>query len=141
MLRRLHLTFGGAGLIVFLLTGQYMHWVLHLSGMTEAPRLFVRSAHVYLLWASLLNLSLGCYLHDHQVGFRRHLQSVASFGILASPCLLAVSFFMERYDPHLTRPLAHLGIYVAAAGMAVYVTLRLLVRSRAADGRAVSTAP
>jgi hypothetical protein len=142
MLRRLHLVFGIGGLIVFLLTGQYMYWVLdHLSGMAGAPRLFFRSAHIYLLWASLLNLSLGCYLRDDQARFRRHLQSVASAGILAAPCLLAVSFFMERYNAQLTRPLAHLAIFAAAIGMTMYVALRLFVQRRAADGGVVSTTP
>ena len=52
-MRRFHLGAGLLGVLAFLATGQYHE---HLRGMDDAQRLLFRSAHIYLLLASLLNL-------------------------------------------------------------------------------------
>lgn len=62
-MRRLHLAIGPLALAGFLATGQYMDARHdHLRGMAAAPRLLFRSAHICLLFASLLNLTLGLYV-------------------------------------------------------------------------------
>jgi len=62
-LRRLHLLVGLAAVVLFGLTGLYMHFRYdHLRGMTDATRLLFRSTHIYLLFSGLLNVALGLYM-------------------------------------------------------------------------------
>ncbi len=117
-LRTLHLIVGTVGLIAFLLTGQHMHWVHHhLQGMHDGPRLFFRSAHIYLLWSSLLNVLVGCYLARLTSRLARHVQLLASLAILAGPLLLCVSFFHEPYNAGLLRPVGRAAVVLATAGV------------------------
>ena len=69
VLRRIHLVVGLAGVVLFLGTGQYMDRVHdHLRGMEDVRRMLFRSAHIYLLWSSLLNLALGLYFAEKLCG-------------------------------------------------------------------------
>lgn len=143
-LRTSHLIVGTAGFIAFVLTGQYMSLVHnYLQGMADGPRLFFRSAHIYLLWSSLLNLLLGCYLTRFTSGAARPLQFLASLAILAGPFLLGFSFFFEQYHPALTRPIGRWTILIAAGGaigQAVAVFLaRTKSRSTASQAVAVQS--
>lgn len=55
-----HFWIGVGGMCVFALTGQYMDRVLdHLVGMSDGPRMLYRSAHIYILLASMMNLIYG----------------------------------------------------------------------------------
>jgi hypothetical protein len=116
-LRSIHLAVGLVGVLVFAGTGQYMR-VVHagLYGMADGPRLFFRSAHIYLLWASLLNLALGCYLERLRRGALSRLQLVGSVAILAGPPLLCLSFFSAQYNPSLSRPMGQVAIFLSFAG-------------------------
>jgi len=101
-LRTVHLVIGTLGFLTFVLTGQYMHWAHdHLHGMADGPRLLYRSSHIYLLWSSLLNVLLGCYLNPLRNGFLRAGQSIAGLAIIAGPFLLVTSFFAESNSPNL----------------------------------------
>jgi hypothetical protein len=116
-IRTIHLIIGVLGLASFILTGQYMHWFHgHLREMADGPRLLYRSAHIYLLWSSLLNLLLGCYLSPLRNGSFRGAQLIAGLAILLGPLLLTASFFIESNNPGLARPIARLAIYLALAG-------------------------
>ncbi|HKA42184.1 MAG TPA: hypothetical protein VKF40_09370 [Burkholderiales bacterium] len=116
-LRTLHLVVGVAGLIVFAATGQYMRLVhAGLQGMPDGPRLFFRSAHIYLLWSSLLNFVLGCYFDRVRHGALRHVQSLGSLVILAGPFMLCASFFVEQYNPGLLRPIGQLAVFLSFGG-------------------------
>lgn len=121
-----HLAVGVAGVIAFLLTGQYMHWVHdHLRGMSEAQRLYFRSTHIYLMWSALLNLlAAGGVGRPAQQAVLRALQHLASAAIVAGPFLLCVSFFYEPYNEALVRPVARWAIYLALAGVLVRVAVQ-----------------
>jgi len=125
-LRVLHLLVGVVGLIAFMASGLYMAWVhAGLEGMPDGPRLFFRSAHIYLLWGALLNLLLGCYLARLERGLLRHVQSLASLLILAGPFMLCASFFAEQHNPDLDRPLGQLAIFLALGGAALHAVAAL----------------
>jgi hypothetical protein len=125
-LRAVHLVVGVAGLIAFAASGVYMVWVhAGLQGLPEGPRLFFRSAHIYLLWGALLNLLLGCYLTRLERGLLRHAQSLASLLILAGPFMLCVSFFAEQHNPELDRPLGQLAIFLAVGGVLLHAVAAL----------------
>ena len=131
-LRAIHLVVGFAGLAAFVASGQYMAWVhAGLQGMADGPRLFYRSAHIYLLWGALLNLLLGCYLARLERGVLRHVQSLGSLLILAGPFMLAVSLFAERHNPELDRPVGQLAIFLALGGAALHALAALVAQARA----------
>jgi hypothetical protein len=95
-MRRLHLTFGLLGVLVFVLTGQIMRH--HTPAMHElAPDVHMMfiSRHIYLLTASVLNLVLGIYFRPFAAGWRRATQWVGSVLFVASPILLTIAFFQE----------------------------------------------
>jgi hypothetical protein len=118
LFRRVHLILGIAGVVAFLASGQYMHhrWD-HLSGMADRPRLLFRSAHIYLLFSSLLNLLLGIYWTRGRTGVRRGLQAVGSVLLAIGPVLFILAFLREPWLDDLARPFARWGIYGSAAGV------------------------
>jgi hypothetical protein len=97
------------------------HLHSHLENMADGPRMLFRSAHIYLLFASLLNLLLATYGKPtpnptNQAQTSTRLQLCGSVLILLSPLLIGFSFFYESQQPNLVRPYARYGIYAALAG-------------------------
>jgi hypothetical protein len=134
-MRRLHLAVGSLALLGFVLTGQYMDRVhAHLVGMPDGPRLLYRSAHIYLLFAALLNLLLGAYLRPAPQHGVRLLQGAASVTLLALPALFAVAFFREPALAGLERPWARPAIYLSLGAVLAHVAAAWLA-SRSAGER------
>ena len=92
MLKKLHLYIGTIGLIIFLLTGLYLKHFLH-SMPADAPRLLLRSAHIYLFFASLTNVLLGLYYPLAEKSSWRVMLHHSM--VLISPVLLTYSFIFE----------------------------------------------
>lgn len=129
-MRRLHLITGLAGVAVFVASGQYMHFGYdHLRGMDDTTRMLFRSTHIYLLFASLLNLALGLYQTPPPAGWRWWLQAAGSVLVLAAPPLLAAGFLTEPWLTGLDRPYSRPAIYGALAGMVLH-TVSCWQRSR-----------
>ncbi len=121
-MRRLHMAVGMIALVGFILTGQYMDRVHdHLTGMPDGPRMLYRSAHIYLLFAALLNLLLGAYLRlaDHRLV--RMVQQAASVVLLTLPVFFTVAFFREPALAGLERPWARPAIYLSVAAVLAHV--------------------
>jgi hypothetical protein len=94
--RTVHAFIGAFGVVAFVLTGQYMHWFRgQLHGMPDGTRMLYRSAHIYLLSASVANVLLGCYFQPGTDPGVRRLQSCANVAMAALPMLFATSFFAE----------------------------------------------
>ena len=130
-LRTSHFFVGVIALAAFLLSGQYMHHFLeHLKGMPDGSRLLYRSAHIYLLWASLLNLLLGSYLMPIIQGRLRHLQFVASLMVLSAPLCIGFSFLTESDAQELNRPFARIGIYLAFVGCIMHAFISSVARRK-----------
>jgi hypothetical protein len=118
----LHLAVGIAGVVGFLATGQYMDKVHdHLRGMADARRLLFRSSHLYLLFGSLLNLSLGLYLRP-ALGWRQRVRTAGSGLIVISPFLAAAGFFTEPWLSELERPWSRPAAYGCFAGMLLHLS-------------------
>lgn len=131
LLRKLHLIVGIVAIIIFVMTGQYMHWVhSHLIGMPDGPRLFYRSTHIYLLWSGLLNTLLGCYLMRVKSGIRRQLQTASSMPLLLAPALLTYSFFYEAYNPDLARPILWWANVLSLLGVVIQACVMMFHRRR-----------
>ncbi len=85
-------------------------------------RMMYRTAHIYLLWASLLNL-LAANQKPGALGKLVTLWWLSSAAIAFSPFLILFSFFFESGASDLTRPLTRQGIFFAVFGVLVQVIL------------------
>ena len=127
-----HIALGMVGLTAFVLTGQYMDLVHgHLHHMSDGPRMLYRSAHIYFLWSSLLNLVLGCYGRFSERPALRWLQGGASLAVLAGPPLLLYSFFVESQALDLARPHAWWATFLALGGVLSHTACTLIANARA----------
>lgn len=121
-MRRVHLMVGAIALLAFIATGQYMDRVhAHLAGMPDASRMLYRSAHIYLLFAALINLVLGAYLTSARSAWGRAVQGLGSILLLATPALFLGAFAVEPGLSDLMRPWARPGIYLSLAGVLAHV--------------------
>jgi hypothetical protein len=121
-LKYIHLGLGLAGVVIFVLTGQYMAIFLHgLNDMPDAPRLLYRSSHLYLMWASLLNLVVGYYYVVAVSKNARTAQVIASVMILLGPPLTLIGFAVEAHLSNLDRPYCDWANYLALAGTLLHV--------------------
>ena len=133
--RTAHAWMGALGLVAFVLSGQYMHWVHdHLQGMPDGPRLLYRSAHIYLLWAALLNMVLGSFVEFGESRLLRRLQGLASLAVALTPALMCLSFLAESNAAALARPIAGSGIFLALGGVLLHAGCHRIARRR--PGRA-----
>jgi len=135
-LRKLHLVVGLAGVLAFVLSGQYMYLELEVRYMEAAPRVFTRGTHIYLMYASVLNVALGCFHSIAEQRAPRILQTIASWAILAGPVLLVVSFFAEPYQAGLERPLSRYANILAFGGTFLFFLAHLVKRKSHADSPA-----
>jgi hypothetical protein len=125
-LPRLHFWTGFVGILVFLASGQYMfHAHGHLAGMADGPRMLYRSAHIYLLLCSILNLLIGVYLQPLNQRIPALLQYLTSGIILLSPFFMLTGFFLDPLGSELHRPVTRLGLYALFAIAVLLIVLGL----------------
>ena len=75
-----------------------------------------RSAHIYLLLGSLLNLLLGLYLNDAPAGWRRWMRRAGSVPIAVAPVLFLVAFAREPIIVSFHRTVAGPALYGVLLG-------------------------
>lgn len=122
MLARLHVAVGAIGLLAFAVTGQYMAIVLRgLAEMPDGPRMLYRSAHLYLMWSSLLNLFVGVHFAAAASKGARTVQTVASGMLLAGPVLILVGFFVESPANDFDRLYSGVANYLALGGALLHL--------------------
>lgn len=125
-LKTIHFWFGTVGIIIFLLTGQYMfHELSVLQGMEDGPRMLYRSAHIYFLLASIINLLVGVYLDPTSLHTGKWMQYIISILIVIAPLFLLAGFFIEPHLEDLTRPYSKTGLY-ALFVVAILVLITML---------------
>lgn len=116
-MKRFHQVFGILVVVVFLLTGLYMHFYHnHLRGMPDGLRMLYRTRHIFILFTGLLNLGIGAYFSYRQQFWRRVLQLSGSSLIIAASFLFIIAFFYEPKLTNLYTPLSHWGTYTVVAG-------------------------
>lgn len=131
-LKNLHLLIGLTGVVAFVLSGQYMQWLHNsLQSMSDGPRLFFRSTHIYLMWSSLLNVLLGCYFTKIDSKWLGKAQILASIALLLGPIFLAISFIYEQHNPELTRPIAHSAIFLSFGAVLLQLLIIFIDKKRA----------
>jgi hypothetical protein len=131
-IKRLHFWTGIAGILIFTLTGQYMSlYHNHLQGMADGPRMLYRSAHIYLLLSSIINLVVGVYLQPEAITRLRLLQFITSGILLLSPALILVGFFIEPQLADLSRPYTSIALFILFGAAIFLVIIGLKNRNKA----------
>ena len=126
-MRRTHLILGLLGVVAFLGSGLYMHYqyqhfaVPEAYGSNEALRFMFRANHIYLLMASLVNLTIAVYFRAPTHAYVRWIGRIGSALVLVSPILLGVAFFVEVPDATPDRTLTRYGVIVLAAGVLAHL--------------------
>jgi hypothetical protein len=122
VLKPIHLLVGVFGIVIFVLTGQYMSIVLRgLNDLPDGPRLLYRTSHLYLMWSSLVNLLVGMYFVVADSRNARVMQCIASALLLAGPPLILAGFFMESPGNNIDRPFCSFANYFALAGVIAHL--------------------
>ena len=117
--KKIHLAWGLIGIILFIASGMYMRVYYNgLKGMGDLPRMLFRSAHIYLLLTSLVNLSTGLYLSPNSRW--PALQWIGSILILAAPGLMLIAFLEEPGMNTFHRTFAGPGVYAIFAGVLLH---------------------
>ena len=120
-LKPLHLAAGIAGIVVFVLTGQYMAIFLNgLAGMPDGPRLLYRTSHLYLMWSSLVNLLVGFYFVPATTRGASIAQGASSIMLLLGLPLLLLGFALEPKMAGIDRPFCSWANYLGIAGVVVH---------------------
>jgi hypothetical protein len=121
-MKKIHLIFGAAVVVAFLLTGQYMDKIYnHLVGMADGPRLLYRTRHIFILLSGLLNLGIGAYFTDRLEPLQRAMQLLGSLLIFVASFLFLIAFFYEPSSGTLRTPFSHWGTYTIATGALLHV--------------------
>ncbi len=118
---KLHFYSGILIVVLFLLTGQYMHHQYdHLRDMELMQRALFRAGHLYILLFGLIHIALGINLHSVQIPFWRPVQWLASVITFAATGLVVYAFFTELPPTHIERPLTRYSLYMILAGISLH---------------------
>ena len=121
-MRRLHFILGALLFIAFVITGRVMRQDFPDKDVIDQEfRLLMRSRHIYILFASLINLCLGLYFVWGRQRRTRIFQMVGSAVLTASGVLLVWAFVSETYYVHHYSESSRRGIYLALAGVAIHL--------------------
>lgn len=121
MIGRIHLYFGILVVIIFVLTGQYMHHNYnHLQDMELLQRALFRTGHLYILLFGLINAALGINLSLSTNKVIKVFQLLSSAIVLFATILVIYSFFTEQPAMQIERPLSRLSLYMILGGISVH---------------------
>lgn len=127
MIGKVHFYVGIIIIIIFLLTGQYMHHNFdHLKDMELMNRALFRAGHLYILLFGLINVSLGTHFYMHSNRMLRKIQLFGSVIILIASFLVIYGFFKELPTEQIERPLTRISLYLIFLGVSVQGLISLL---------------
>lgn len=92
-----------------------------LQGMEDFPRILFRSRHIYILFASLVNLVIGIYFIYWQVRWRKRLQIIGSGLIAICSVSLVAAFFHETSNRIFDTPFSRFGVILLALGVGLHL--------------------
>lgn len=118
----LHLIFGIAVFIIFLITGKFMR--VDFPDKDVIPqdfRLLMRSRHIYILLSALLHILLGLYFQTSAKTWRKVLQIFGSLLLFAGTITLVCAFFYETYTAHSFSEASRSGLYLTLAGTLIHL--------------------
>ena len=116
-MKRLHLIVGALGVAAFVATGVYMRvWHGGMESDQQHIRLLLRSRHIYILLASLLNLVLAANYVESDTAWRRRIARFSSALIVVAPAMLLAAFVRDAAMPEAPGRLVLPAIVTVVAG-------------------------
>lgn len=131
MLGKIHLYLGILVIVIFLLTGQYMHHNFdHLKDMELMNRALFRAGHLYILLFGLINVSLGTHFRISNINFLNRVQLFGSVIILIATFLIIYGFFTELPTEEIERPLTRNSLYLILFGVSIHGIVSLIMKRK-----------
>ncbi|MFN2644036.1 MAG: hypothetical protein ABR570_03520 [Burkholderiales bacterium] len=90
----------------------------------EEIRYMYRANHVYLLFASLLDVVLGCYWPSAHAGWRGKLAVGGAALLIAAPFVLLYAFFADPPQASAERGITFVGVLLVLLGAAAQLANR-----------------
>jgi hypothetical protein len=117
-----HLIFGILLFIVFTVTGRYMRVDFpDKDAIDQFLRVLMRSRHIYILFSSLIHISLGVYMALNPRLWQKIIQIIASITLTISSVLLVWAWYVETYQTQHFGDLSREGIYLSLAGVVLHL--------------------
>ena len=108
---RIHRLAGLGFILLFVSTGIWLRFRGQaVIEQGEAIRFSLRTNHVYILFASLVNIAVGMNPPVPVVNLRRRLQLVGSALLLTAPLVLLTAFIVEGPQARPFRPITEAGV-------------------------------
>lgn len=131
MLGKVHFYGGIIVVIIFLLTGQYMHHNFnHLQDMELMNRALFRAGHLYILLFGLINISLGTYFHLSKNKYFRKIQWLSSSIILIATFYVIYGFFTELPTAQIERPMTRISLYLILGGVSMHGIISWFIKRK-----------
>ena len=132
MLGKIHFYLGILIIIIFLLTGQYMHHNFdHLKDMELMNRALFRAGHLYILLFGLINVSLGSHFKISDFKFLKKIQLFGSIIIFIATFLIIYGFFTELPSVEIERPMTRNSLYLILFGVSTHGIVSLIMKRKA----------
>lgn len=121
MLGKIHFYLGITIVIIFILTGQYMHHSFdHLKGMEQMNRALFRAGHLYILLFGLIHIALGSHFRTFKSPLFRKIQWAGSTVLFIASFLVIYGFFTELPTDQIERPLTRISLYLVLLGISIH---------------------
>lgn len=121
-MRVAHLILGILLFVAFTVTGRMMRVDFpEKEEMDQMLRILTRSRHIYILFNSLIHISLGVYLTIRPATWRKTLQYLGSILLTASGLLLLWGWWAETYQYQHFSDISRWGIYTSLAGIIAHL--------------------
>ena len=129
--KKIHVFGGIIIVIIFTLTGQYMHHNYnHLKDMESMSRALFRAGHLYILLFGLINVAIGSYYKLSNQNLLRKGQLLGSVLIITASILIIYSFFTELPTKQIERPISRYSLYIVLAGVSIHGFVSLFNKSK-----------
>lgn len=130
ILKPIHFVLGVLGIILFLLTGLYMHiYQGHLLGMADGPRMVYRASHIYILLTAIINLTMGAYITPVRLEQYKILQWLVSLLLILAPVFITAGFFTEPDMTELARPYTRIALqFMLLPAALLVITSEFLIK-------------
>ena len=117
-----HLVVGLLLFVAFCVTGRMMRLDFPDKDVISPElRILMRSRHIYILFNSLIWMTLGVYLQVRPQILRRALQYVGSIFLLISAGFLLWGWYVESYQLQHFSDVSREGIYLSLAGVGFHL--------------------
>ena len=126
-----HLIFGVLLFLVFTVTGRYMRVDFpDKDAIDQFLRALMRSRHIYILYSSLIHITLGVYMQLRPQAWRKFIQIAGSVALVAASVFLVIAWRVETYDLQQFSDLSREGICLSLAGVVLHLIGGLRAETR-----------